>query len=70
MDVSSSPRFGRCSLFPKKYDKTYLVSGTKLISESFYYCSTAREQESLCGEEGKMYKKKYKAREEKKKSDE
>ena len=58
MEVGSSPLFAKCALFPKDYDKSYLVSGTKSISESFYYCSTARQQESLCGEEGKMFKRK------------
>jgi hypothetical protein len=70
MDISSSPLFARCALFPKDYDKSYLISGTKSTHESFYHCSTARGEESQCGEEGKMFKRKYKTREKKEKTDE
>jgi len=72
MDIGSSPIFARCALFPNECDKAHLILGTKSSPKSFYYCSTARDSESLCGEEGKMFKKKYKAREkkEKKKTDE
>ena len=53
--------FSTCSFFPKyNINKSnYLVTG--VIEESnteYYYCSTAREQESMCGEKGKEYKKK------------
>ena len=49
--------FGKCSAFRKNienYQKLdYLVSGKQKIEYKF--CSTAREDEDLCGKEGKMY---------------
>jgi len=51
-------KYGKCSLFPKKENKiNFLVNG---ISEEIYnYCSISREYTNMCGEEGKLYKKKY-----------
>jgi hypothetical protein len=48
--------FGKCSAFRKNTDYNkidYLVSGKQKIEYKF--CSTARENEDLCGKEGKMY---------------
>jgi len=48
--------FGKCSAFRKNTDYNkidYLVSGKEKIEYKF--CVTARENEDLCGEEGKMY---------------
>lgn len=48
--------FGKCSAFRKTTDSNkidYLISGKEKIE--YKYCSTARENENLCGEEGKMY---------------
>ena len=49
--------FGKCSAFRKKIENhqlmDYLVSGKQKIE--YKYCSTARENEDLCGKEGKMY---------------
>lgn len=57
MVISSSPLFGKCALFPREYDiKANLILGTKTSPLSFYYCSTARDSESLYREEGKMFK--------------
>jgi hypothetical protein len=47
---------GKCSFLPKR-DENYLVNG--INEEDYYYCSTARKYEDMCGEEGKYYKKKY-----------
>ena len=67
MDIGSSPIFARCALFPTTYDNAHLVLGTKSSPLNLHFCSSARDSESLCGEEGKMFKKKYKARKEKEK---
>ena len=49
-------KFGKCSLFPKQGGKiNYLVNG---INDEYFYCSTSREHNNMCGEEGKYYKKK------------
>lgn len=53
--------FGKCSLFPLKNEKNgYLVNG---IQEDeiidFQYCSVARKQDTMCGKEGSLHKRKY-----------
>jgi hypothetical protein len=49
--------FGKCSLFIKPESKTdFLVNG--ITNDEYYYCSTSRETNIMCGEEGKYYKKK------------
>jgi len=50
-------KFGKCSLFLKQNGKiNYLVNG---INEGeYFYCSTSRDSDTMCGEEGKYYKKK------------
>ena len=54
-------QFIKCSLFPiNKEFNNFLVTGVNSISDPDYnYCSTARKFNDMCGEEGKMYKKKY-----------
>lgn len=50
-------KYGKCSLFPKHEGKiNFLVNG--INEEDYYYCSTVREYNAKCGEEGKYYKKK------------
>ena len=52
--------YGKCFLFPKTEDKTkYLVNGIQENNNEYSYCSTARTFDYMCGENGKMYKKKY-----------
>jgi len=52
-----SDKFGKCSLFPKKDSKiTFLVSG--IYEDEYYFCSTSRNVNEMCGEEGKYYKEK------------
>ena len=55
---------GKCSLFPNE-SKDYLVSGVKK-PENYYYCSTARSWDNMCGPDAKKYKKKYKTKKTKK----
>ena len=55
-------KFGKCSLFQKKENDIYsLVNGIKEVknNEYIHFCSVARSTEHMCGQEGKMYKKKY-----------
>jgi hypothetical protein len=51
--------YGKCSLFPiinNNFD--FLVNGIDRKSEVEYsYCCVARGSDSMCGEEGKFYKK-------------
>lgn len=59
---SSNDKFGRCILFQREQINNYrLVNGiTESNSDDYYYCSTARSYKLMCGQEGKLYKKKYK----------
>ena len=48
-------KYGQCSLFPEKErDIDYFVTGIEK-DMSFYYCSTARNYDHMCGKEGKKY---------------
>ena len=53
-------KFNKCSLFSKDNvsDIYSLVHGIEPYN-GYFYCATARSRASMCGEEGKMYKKKY-----------
>lgn len=56
---NDSGKYGKCSLFPHKESKIYyLVNGINR-ERQYYHCSLARQFDDMCGEEGKMYKKKY-----------
>jgi len=48
--------YGKCALFTKT-DKNvnYLVTGIHDNTDEYYYCSTARTYDDMCGEEGKKY---------------
>lgn len=52
--------FKKCSLFPKeKANNDYhLIHGIEQYT-GYLDCSTTREDESMCGKEGKMYIRKY-----------
>jgi len=57
---NGSGKYGKCSLFSRKENEIYrLVNGIYEYNNETHYCSVARGSESMCGEEGKMYKKKY-----------
>ena len=52
-------KFNKCSLFPKEQNTVYnLVYGIEEYND-FFYCATTRSRDSMCGEEGKLYKRKY-----------
>jgi hypothetical protein len=53
-------KYGKCSLFPtKERGYKFLVDGKEDPTE-YYYCSTARSSDDMCGVEGKKYVRKYK----------
>jgi len=55
----SDNKFGKCSLFPREETTTYyLVDGSPNRPEDYYYCSTAREYDSMCGKTGTLFIKK------------
>ena len=52
--------FGTCSLFTRYEisDDSFLVDGKQRKTIVKYnYCSTARQQDSMCGKDGKLYEK-------------
>lgn len=51
-------KFGKCAMFPEKDDNQadYLVTGRP--HSMYYYCSTARKYDNMCGPGGKYYDKK------------
>jgi hypothetical protein len=59
-DFWSEKKFGKCTLFPREeISKSYLVDGKHDIkNDDYYYCSTARGFDSLCGEKGTFFEKK------------
>jgi hypothetical protein len=55
---NESGKYSKCFLCPTSQGKAnFLVSGI-INLEDYYYCSTARAGNAICGEEGKYYKKK------------
>lgn len=59
-DNVDTNHYGKCLKFPKEKGPVYdLVSGETMSDEEYYYCSTARTFEFMCGKKGNFYKKKY-----------
>lgn len=60
-NTNTGIQFGKCSQFPHIIqDNSYLITGTSIYQEiDYHFCSTARSSETMCGKEGKMYKRKY-----------
>ena len=55
-------QIGKCSQFPHIIqDNSYLITGSTSIYQEidYRYVSVARSCETMCGKEGKMYKRKY-----------
>lgn len=56
---NGNPEFGKCALFYTVEKNDYLVTGTNLPDVKEYrYCSTARSNTNMCGQNGKFYEKK------------
>lgn len=54
-DLGSDDKYAKCLFFTNiKYDNDYLVNGLKIID--YHYCSIARNNDNMCGKEGKMFK--------------
>lgn len=51
----AEPKFGHCSKFPTEPTNNYLVDGISSLQTGYYYCSTARFSEKMCGREGKYF---------------
>ena len=56
----SLSEFGKCSLFPREIDNdSFLVNGKPANNNiEYFYCSTSRQSDRMCGTEGKFYQKK------------
>lgn len=58
-DFFSTNKFGKCSLFPiddYEYNKYYFVDGYQNEKkQNYYFCSTVRHFDSMCGNEGKLF---------------
>lgn len=55
-DFFTETKYGHCSHFPNEPTNNYLVDGYKDESPtSYFYCSTARSSDYMCGPEGKYY---------------
>ena len=63
-DFFSDNQFGKCSLFQKEsYSINYLVDGKRTIPKNeYYYCSTARGSDDMCGKDGLLFEKKRKTK--------
>uniref|UniRef100_A0A6C0LLE6 Uncharacterized protein n=1 Tax=viral metagenome TaxID=1070528 RepID=A0A6C0LLE6_9ZZZZ len=63
-------KFNKCSLFSKdgETDIYNLVHGIEPYN-GYFYCATTRSRESMCGQEGKMFTRKYKKRTEKRETE-
>ena len=49
-------KFGKCKLFPKESN---VLDGSKTkIKMDYEYCSTARDNDDMCGKEGFFFEKK------------
>ena len=65
LDKYNNNKFMKCSRFQineELNNSHFLVTGVNsnsISEQDFVYCSTARKFVHMCGEEGKMYKKKY-----------
>jgi hypothetical protein len=59
-DFFTGKKFGKCRLFPQieEDNKYYLVTGQDKKNTDYYYCSTVRNNNNMCGTEGKCFDKK------------
>ncbi len=58
-DFFTSPKFGKCALYPKEEENNYyFVTGKLDKTIDYSYCSVSRMFETKCGKEGKFYQEK------------
>ena len=53
-DSFTSNKYGKCLLFTREDNDSFLVDGIKKENEHTF-CSVARKYENMCGKEGKFY---------------
>jgi hypothetical protein len=53
-------KYGKCTKFPNENDPLYfLVNGKADFKSNYYYCSTARSVNAMCGPQGKLFEPRY-----------
>jgi hypothetical protein len=58
-DFFITNKFGKCILFPRIENDYFFVDGIKNTKkDDYFYCSTARRVDNMCGKEGVFYEKK------------
>jgi len=58
-DFFTETKYGHCSKFSTPPSDDYLVDGIKdLEPMAYYYCTTARSYDQMCGREGKYFESK------------
>jgi len=58
-DFFTETKYGHCGKFPNQPTDDYLVDGIKDLSPiAYFYCSTARSSDRMCGPEGKYFESK------------
>lgn len=50
---NGDPKFGKCRAFTLE-DLTYMIDGKESVEE-YYYCSTARNYDTLCGKDATSF---------------
>jgi len=54
LNTGTETKHGKCSFFPlQETDFHFLVTGIE--NKDYFYCSTARQHEAMCGIQGKKY---------------
>jgi hypothetical protein len=58
---NNSGIFGKCSLFPIiEKNINFLINDANIEEEKdYFFCGVTRKYDSMCGEKGKLYKKRY-----------
>jgi hypothetical protein len=54
---NNNNKISKCSLFPKEDNNNYILVNGIHEDIEYYYCSTSRRIDEMCGKEGKLYKK-------------
>lgn len=59
-NIFATNKFGKCSLFPIDKDSDYFLTNgnNNYDNTDYYYCNISRNDEHMCGKEGKFYEKK------------
>ena len=53
--INAENKYGQCTLFPLVNNVVnFLVTGIRK-NDDYFYCATVRNNDDMCGKEGKMY---------------